>query len=51
MGQSEMNTPDAFRPPNELLNAAGEIQEHLAGVEDCLPKADIGCASHRLTSC
>ena len=50
MGQSEMTTRTLFAHRIELLNAVGEIQEHLAGVEDYLPKADTGGASHRLTS-
>ena len=37
-GQSEMKTRTHFAHRIELLNAAGEIQEHLAGVEDYLPK-------------
>ena len=50
MGQSEMKTRTHFAHRIELLNAVGEIQEHLAGVEDYLPKADTRCASHRLDS-
>ena len=46
-----MTTRTLFAHRIELLNAVGEIQEHLAGVEDYLPKADTGGASHRLTSC
>ena len=49
--QSEMKTRTHFAHRIELLNAVGEIQEHLAGMEDYPPKADTGCASHRPTSC
>jgi hypothetical protein len=51
MGLSEMKTRMHFAHRIELLNAAGQIQEHLAGVEDYLPKADLGCAGLQLTSC
>ena len=51
MGQSEKKTRTHFAYRIELLNAAGQIQEHLAGVEDYLPKADLGCAGLQLTSC
>ena len=46
-----MKTRMHFAHRIELLNAAGEIQEHLAAVYDYLPKADIGCAGLLPTSC
>jgi hypothetical protein len=51
MGQSEMKTRTHFAHGIELLNAAAKFRSTLAGVEDYLPKADIGCAGLRLTSC
>ena len=44
-------TPTHFAHGIELLNAAAKFRSTLAGVEDYLPKADTGGASHRLTSC
>jgi len=50
-GAKRDETPTHFAHGIELLNAAAKFRSTLAGVEDYLPKADIGCAGLRLTSC